>query len=158
MAFSFNFITSSFMSLLLSASKMVSSAYFIQFQQFSLLLSLAWFSWCFFTYGLNKEGDRMHPYLAPLPVGNHPVSVFCPDSGFLSTAQVTHRGSRVLSCAARRPLLSEQAIASHSPHRGFTVVNKAGWLPFWNSLQHSSISNPFSIIKIGINGERQGSI
>lgn len=111
----------------------------------SFLLSLAWFSWCFFTYGLNKEGDWMHPYLAPLLVGSHPVSMFCLDSGFLSTAQVTHRGHRVLSCAARRPLLSEQPIASHSPHRGFTVVNKTGWLPFWNSLQHFSISVILSV-------------
>lgn len=78
----FTFIRSCFISLLLSASKMVSCAYLKLLVFLSPIFTLSPYEsssvshMICLAYSLNKQGDNMHLCLTSLPVRNHPVSPY----------------------------------------------------------------------------------
>lgn len=84
----------------------------------------------------------MHPYVIPLPAGNHFVSIFCPDSAFLSTIQVTHQDHQEL----RRDHFfwsSPQLFMIHTVNGSTLSIIQMNFS--WNSLEHSSIQQVFAV-------------
>ena len=123
---SFTFIKRLFSSCLLSAIRVVSSAYLRLLIFLPAILipayasSILAFPMMYSAYKLNKQGDNIQPWCTPFPVLKLSI-VPCPVLNcFLTCIQVSQEAAKMVF-----PSLSESSTVCCDPHKGFRVVNEA---------------------------------
>ena len=122
---SFTFIKQLFSFSLLSAIRVVSSAY-LRLLMFLLAIlitacasSSPAFHMMYSAYKLNKQGDNMLPYHTPFPVWNQSMSG--PNSCFLTSIQISQEAGHVIWYSH----LFKNFPVCCVPHKGFSVLNEA---------------------------------